>query len=1160
MAEKTLLYKLIFSGTMKAHKNLKQLEGDLHKLTKEQRAHTKAIKNKDKLTDKEIAKTNKLKIALKQTRTAIRLNRNEVIANVNASKKLDNSYNSLVKRNKSLAIAVKKLANPLTKDKRKFDELTASINKNNNSLKAMDKTMGNNQRNVGNYRSAVGGLTGAFGVSLNAASLFLAMKNVIGTIKEFDQKMATVKAISGATASEFDRLKKSAKELGASTMFTATQVGQLQLEFSKLGFSTEEILSATEATLNLATATESDLGESAVIAASTIRGFGLSAKDTIKVTDIMAKSFTSSALDLQKFGTSMAIIAPVAKNSNFTLAETTAILGKVMDAGVDASSAGTALRNIFLELSKQGLTWNQAMEKIQKSTNKNKVAMDLFGKRGASVANIIANNTHEIGEFKIALDNSAGSAKTMADIVGDTLHGDVKRLSSAWEGFILGLDSGDGVLSRTISGFLEMSTAILSAITPMHRQSEAIVQEKIDTELLVTQIQLTNEGTEERIKLINELRVKYPEFLGKIKDEAVTNELLAKRIKEVNEQMIAKIVLAHKQEEIEEQQEDAASKLRAREGAKERLIHSLIEARDDYNIKLLETGTLEERVAHARKELDKKGILDQRKKTDGVDLYMATMETAGNLQRDMGSDLQLMTMFNKDYNSELEKTNNLTTEKNKLARELGILTGDTDEKKEMKILKAGIERAHTIQGMFKNISDEYATLNENAEKLVENPFFGKEAIKRGEQAKEQLIQLQKGLALVRIMNEQKIADNIESQKDIDKLEKKGIKNKKDAEAEATRLKSEKNKKIKEELKKAEDLRKANLLKETQDIQKGYDGTVESYKTMQRKIIEAQLLSLKIQKANYEKYGQSTIELDRQISGMQFSMDSADLKEKNKIKLDKKAQDKKDAKVEDKLKEQANSNYLKATEDLLSGVMNLQQEAREREVEREIEMLQIKVHNGLISEQEFEKKSLELRKEAFAKQKKTEMAMAVIHGAVAVMKTIAQLGGVGAITPAGVALIASMVASTLVQVALIGSQKFRRGGLVQGNSHEQGGEKFAVGGKVSELEGGEAVINKRSTNMFKPILSRINEVGGGKKFASGGVIEKLEQGGRIEPLNLEPFKANWFSHLSNTELIEDLNKGFDTVSQNFKSLKVVNVVTDTTAKQLSITNIENEATI
>ena len=87
---------------------------------------------------------------------------------------------------------------------------------------------------------------------------------------------------------------------------------------------------------------------------------------------------------------------------------------------------------------------------------------------------------------------------------------------------------------------------------------------------------------------------------------------------------------------------------------------------------------------------------------------------------------------------------------------------------------------------------------------------------------------------------------------------------------------------------------------------------------------------------------------------------------------------------------------------------------------------------------------------------------------------------------------------LAQVAKIsgifedgGITKFAKGGLSNGGmfggaSHANGGIKFAVGGRIHEAEGGEAIINKRSTAMFKPLLSSINAVGGGKKFANGGI--------------------------------------------------------------------------
>jgi len=147
--------------------------------------------------------------------------------------------------------------------------------------------------------------------------------------------------------------------------------------------------------------------------------------------------------------------------------------------------------------------------------------------------------------------------------------------------------------------------------------------------------------------------------------------------------------------------------------------------------------------------------------------------------------------------------------------------------------------------------------------------------------------------------------------------------------------------------------------------------------------------------------------------------------------------------------------------------------------------------------------LALKIAQFKKDKAFQKAQAVIGGATAIMNILK-----GNITGNPLAdaiikgvLIAATVVMTGLQIATINAQPvptaalggvlddsfFATGGMVVGKSHANGGEKFKVGGRVAELEGGEAVINKRSTAMFKPMLSKMNVAGGGKKFASGGMV-------------------------------------------------------------------------
>lgn len=132
-------------------------------------------------------------------------------------------------------------------------------------------------------------------------------------------------------------------------------------------------------------------------------------------------------------------------------------------------------------------------------------------------------------------------------------------------------------------------------------------------------------------------------------------------------------------------------------------------------------------------------------------------------------------------------------------------------------------------------------------------------------------------------------------------------------------------------------------------------------------------------------------------------------------------------------------------------------------------------------------------------------------------------------------------------------KFEQGGLVNGPSHANGGVKFAVGGQVNELEGGEAVINKRSTSMFGPILSALNVAGGGKKFAQGGIINDA----RLSSLSGLGSSVSSITNINNSISDDVVQRIGEAVRGN---LKVTNVVTETSTQINKVNNIQNEASI
>ena len=257
--------------------------------------------------------------------------------------------------------------------------------------------------------------------------------------KNFEAEMSKVQAVSGATAEEFKALSDNAKELGASTMFSAREVASLQTEFAKLGFSATEITKVTESTLALAQASGSDLARAAEVAGSTLRAFGLDASETGRVTDVMAASFSSSALDMNLFADSMKFVAPVAKSAGMSLEETSAMLAVLANAGIKGSQAGTALRRIISEIGATGKPTAEAIADLASKGLDLADAKDEVGRSAQSALLVLAEGVDQIAPTTEAFKNSAGAAQEMADIMGDTAFGASKRLQSAIEGLSISI-------------------------------------------------------------------------------------------------------------------------------------------------------------------------------------------------------------------------------------------------------------------------------------------------------------------------------------------------------------------------------------------------------------------------------------------------------------------------------------------------------------------------------------------------------------------------------------------------------------------------------------------------------------------------------------------------------------------------------------------------
>lgn len=287
------------------------------------------------------------------------------------------------------------------------------------------------------------------------AGLGLAVKTAAG----FEQTMNRVGAVSGATGDEFESLKDQAKELGRTTQFSASQAAEGMSYLAMAGFETDEVLSAMPGTLDLAAAGQIDLARAADIASNVLTGFGLEASEINRVNDTMAATAASANTDINQLGDAMSYVAPVAKSSGIEIEEASAAIGKLSDAGIQGSRAGTTLRQIIAKLENQtpkaataldnlGISTHDAEGNLRSITDITRQfeeaglstadSMEIFGTRaGPGMSALVGQGADSLEELTGSLQDSGGAAQEMAERQMEGLNGALTELKSASEGALI---------------------------------------------------------------------------------------------------------------------------------------------------------------------------------------------------------------------------------------------------------------------------------------------------------------------------------------------------------------------------------------------------------------------------------------------------------------------------------------------------------------------------------------------------------------------------------------------------------------------------------------------------------------------------------------------------------------------------------------------------
>ncbi len=330
-------------------------------------------------------------------------------------------------------------------------------------LGAIGATASKSAAGVNMLRTALIGIGGA-----------LVLTSTVRQIASFEEAMSTVLAVSEATERQWKSLTATARNLGATTRFTATQAAEGLVQLARAGFEVDEQLAAIGQTLGLAQAGALDLARAAEITSGTIRGFRLQADQAGRVTDVLAFAANDAATDVNQLGDAIKFAAPAAAGMNVELEETVAVLQALADAQLKGTLGGTGLRQVLVELeapSKKtrrimkdlgveakefrvtsvGLT--RALEVLRDAGVDTGLAFTIFGRRGGGAFEVMSKSIPKIKASTEALKNAEGTTKRISDIMDDNLNGALLRVKSAWEAVQLsfGESGGSDILIATLN-------------------------------------------------------------------------------------------------------------------------------------------------------------------------------------------------------------------------------------------------------------------------------------------------------------------------------------------------------------------------------------------------------------------------------------------------------------------------------------------------------------------------------------------------------------------------------------------------------------------------------------------------------------------------------------------------------------------------------------
>lgn len=385
----------------------------------------------------------------------------------------------------------------LTEENERLAKSYDRLKSGQEELARLNGAIQKNNEAISQTKTQLGGVIGT------AAALGAAL--YAGPVKkaaEFEAQMSTVQAISGATGDDLAKLSALAKEMGATTQFTAVESGKALEYMAMAGWKTNQMIGGLPGIMNLAAASGEDLGSVSDIVTDALTAFRMSAEDAGRFADVLAQASSNANTNVGMMGATFQKVAPVAGALGYSVEDMSLAIGLMANASIKADVAGTSLKTSLANMAKPTKQMQTYMDRYGISLTRSDGSMKtfrevvdnlrgslgglseaeqvaaataIFGKESfAGMLAIVNASDEDFQKLSDSINNSAGAAERMAAIKLDNLEGDITLMKSALDGLQIAI--GDALLPTFRAG-RQGITDFITKLTQFINENPELIQQ-----------------------------------------------------------------------------------------------------------------------------------------------------------------------------------------------------------------------------------------------------------------------------------------------------------------------------------------------------------------------------------------------------------------------------------------------------------------------------------------------------------------------------------------------------------------------------------------------------------------------------------------------------------------------------------------------------------